>query len=157
MGQIKLLKYRRQIDSFLKKLNSDRGKYIVVCTGHQGEKDSILDRISKKSTNFQFQGGDNLIFSSSVIPTEVNIESRAKLDKKLERQGVKLQKNVHVHGHGSKASKEKLLELIKPEHIIPAHGNPEQEQGLIDVATEHGYVYGKTSYLAKNGQVFDFK
>ena len=157
MGQIKLLKYRRQIDSFFRKLDKDRGKYLGVCTGHQGEKDSILDRISKKSTFFKFNSGDNLIFSSSVIPTEVNIESRARLDKKLERQGVKLQKNVHVHGHGSKQSKKKLLELIKPQNIIPAHGSPEQEQGLIDVAKEHGYVYGKTSHLAKNGQVFNFK
>jgi len=156
-NKIKLMKYKRQIDSFLKRLDKNREKYLVVCTGHQGEKDSILDRISKKTTPFQFQPGDNLIFSSSVIPTEVNIESRAKLDKRLEKQGVILQTNVHVHGHGSKQSKKKLLELIKPENIIPAHGSPEQEQGLIDVAKEHGYIYGTTSYLAKNGQVFEFK
>ena len=156
-SDVKLLKYKKQVDSFLRKLNKDRSKYVVVCTGHQGEKDSILDRISKGTTPFQFSPGDSLIFSSSVIPTEVNIEAREKLDKKLERQGVHLFKNIHVHGHGSKASKKKLLELVKPENIIPAHGSPEQEMELIDVAKEHGYEYGKNSHIAKNGQVFTFK
>jgi len=156
-SKIKLLRYKRQIDSFFKKLSKERGRYLVVCTGHQGEKDSILDRIARNLTPFQFSPGDHLIFSSSVIPADVNIESRAKLDKKLEKQGVHLHKNVHVHGHGSKQSKKRLLELVKPEHLIPSHGNLEQEKDLIDVAKEHGYEYGKTSHLAKNGQIFTFK
>ena len=155
-NQIKIMKYRGQVNSVLKKIEKERGRYIVVCTGHQGEKDSILDRISKGDTPFKFRAGDNLIYSSSVIPTEVNIESRNKLDKKLEKIGVNLQKDVHVHGHGSKESKKKLLELVKPEIIIPAHGDKNQEQDLIDVAEEMGYKFNKTSFLANNGQVFQF-
>jgi ribonuclease J len=154
---ITILKYKRQVDSFLRQLEKDPSRYIVVCTGHQGEKNSILDRISKGLTPFQFSQEDNLIFSSSVIPTEVNIEARSKLDKKLEKQGVHLYKDIHVHGHGSKASKIKLIQMIKSEHLIPAHGSLEQEQALIDVAREQGYAYGKTSHLAKNGQVFTFQ
>ena len=152
-NKVKILKYRRQIDSFLKKLSKERGKYLIVCTGHQGEKGSILDRIVKGETPFHFKGGDNLIFSSSVIPTEVNLEARRILDERLEKIGVRLQKDVHVHGHGSQESKKKLINLIKPELILPSHGNLKQEQDLICVAKEMGYIEGKTCFLSKNGNV----
>lgn len=150
---IKIMKYRGQINSFLRKLEKDRGKYLVVCTGHQGEEGSILERISREQTPFQFKEGDNLIFSSSVIPAEVNIAAREKLDKKLESLGVRLFKDVHVHGHGSQVDKRRLLELIKPQHLIPAHGSREQEKPLIEVGKEFGFVFGKTSHLLSNGDV----
>lgn len=154
--KIRLVKYRGQVNSILKKIESNRGRYLVVCTGHQGEKNSILDRIARGQTGFRFKQGDNLIFSSSVIPTEVNIEARKKLDAKLTKLGVKLQTNVHVHGHGSKQSKKKLLELIRPEILIPSHGNREQEEDLICVGEEMGYKLGKTSFLVKNGDFLEF-
>ena len=152
-NQIKIMKYRRQVNSFLKRLNKDRGKYLIVCTGHQAEKGSILDRIVRQQTPFSFKPGDNLIFSSSVIPAEVNILARQNLDKRLEKIGVFLQKNVHVHGHGSKESKKKLLSLVKPKHIIPSHGDLKQEKDLIEVAKDFGYRLGKTSHLVSNGDV----
>jgi len=155
--KIKILRYRRQINSFLSKLQKDRRKYFVVCTGHQGEKDSMLDRIVKGTTEFHFTAGDNLIFSSSVIPTGVNIESREKLDAKLRKAGVKLQADVHVHGHGSREDLREFLTLIKPQNVIPAHGTLEQEQPFIDLSKEFGYKLEKTSFLAKNGQVFNFQ
>jgi ribonuclease J len=154
--QMKIMKYRGQVNSILKKVETNRGKYVIVCTGHQGEKNSILDRISKGTTPFNFKPGDNLIFSSSVIPTEVNIEAREKLDAKFKKIGVNLQINVHVHGHGSQESKKKLIELIKPKIIIPAHGNRKQEEELICVANEYGYKFGETSHLASNGEFFSF-
>src|SRR3989339_649838 len=112
-SKIKIVKYRGQINSMFKKIDSDRGKYLVICTGHQGEKNSILDRIANGATPFRFKQGDHLIFSSSVIPVEVNQESRRKLDAKLIKMGVELQKDIHVSGHGSRDSKIKLIKLIK--------------------------------------------
>ncbi len=155
-NQIKIVRYRNQINSILRRVNENRSRYVIVCTGHQGERGSILDRISRQETPFKFRPGDNLIYSSSVIPTEVNIEARKRLDSKLEKIGVILQKDVHVHGHGSKGSKKKLIELIRPEFLIPAHGNRTQEEGLIDVANEYGYILDKTSFLVDNGQFLEF-
>ncbi len=152
-NKIKILKYRNQVNSFLRKLDKNREKYLVVCTGHQAEKNSILDRLTKGSTPFKFRPGDNLIFSSSVIPTEVNILARQKLDSELKRIGVNFKINVHVHGHGSKESKRKLIKLVKPKHIIPSHGSLEQEKPLIELAKEFGYVLGKTSHLVSNGEL----
>ena len=154
--QIRIMKYRKQVNSFLRKVEANRGKYLIVCTGHQGEKGSILDRISKGETPFKFRGGDNLIFSSSVIPTEVNIEARKKLDARLRKVGVKLQIDVHVHGHGSREDLRDLLEMLNPKHIIPAHGSLEQETPMIELAKEYGYKFGETSHLASNGKLLRF-
>jgi ribonuclease J len=153
MNQIQMLKYRGQINSFLKRLNHERGKYIVVCTGHQAEDGSILDRISKGKTPFMFKPGDNLIFSSSVIPVEPNIESRQKMDAKLRRMGVRLQTDVHVHGHGSRENLREILELVRPEHVIPSHGTHEQEFPMLDLAKEFGYKVNQTSHLVSNGDL----
>lgn len=152
-NKVRVLKYRRQVNSFFKKLNADRRRYLVVCTGHQGEKNSVLDRISRGETPFQFKKGDDVIFSCSVIPTEVNIEARRILDERLRKAGVKLQTNVHVHGHGSREDMRELIELLKPKHVIPAHGSQEQEKPFIELSKEYGYVAGKTSHLMKNGEV----
>ena len=156
-NKIRILKYRRQITSFLSKLEKDRSKYIIVCTGHQAEKDSILDRIVRGETPFHFKPDDNLIFSSSIIPTEVNILAREKMDKKLEQIGVNVQKDVHVHGHGSQRDKEKLINLLKPKHIIPAHGSHLQEKSLIELAKEKGYEFNKNVHLASNGDVISLE
>ena len=155
-NKIKIIKYRGQINSMFKKIDNDRGKYLVICTGHQGEKNSILDRIANGATPFRFKQGDHLIFSSSVIPVEVNQESRRKLDAKLIKMGVELQKDIHVSGHGSRDSKIKLIKLIKPKHIIPSHGNRQQEEDLICITKELGYKLNETSHLALNGQIFKF-
>jgi len=154
--KVKLVKYRGQVNSTLKRVEANRGKYIVVCTGHQGEKNSILDRISKGSTPFRFRANDNLIFSSSIIPTDVNIIARKKLDERFRKQGVKLQADVHVHGHGSREDLRELLRLIKPQHVIPAHGSLEQETPMIELSKEFGYKFGETSHLASNGKFFSF-
>lgn len=152
-NKIEIIRYRRQINSFLKKVDSNRGNYLVVCTGHQGEKGSILDRIVNGETPFKFRTGDNLIFSSSIIPVSVNINAREKMDSKLRRQGVRLQTDVHVSGHGGREDLRDLLEMLKPEHLIPAHGSLKQEAPLIDLAGEMGYKFQDNSHLSSNGKV----
>jgi ribonuclease J len=151
--QIELIRYRKQINSFLKKVEENRGKYFIVCTGHQGEKGSILDRIVKGETPFKFRAGDNLIFSSSVIPVSVNINAREKLDNKLRKIGVRLQTDIHVSGHGGREDLRDLLEMLKPQNLIPAHGSLKQEAPLIELAREMGYKFQENSHLSSNGKV----
>ncbi len=152
-NKINTIKYRGQINSFLKKVERNRGDYLIVCTGHQGEKGSILDRIIYNETPFKFRTGDNLIFSSSIIPASVNINAREKMDNKLKKQGVRLQTDVHVSGHGGKEDLRDLLEMLKPKHLIPAHGSLKQEAPLIDLASEMGYKFQENSHLSSNGKV----
>jgi len=151
---IKLLKYRKQINGFLKKVQKNPGKYMVVCTGHQGEPGSILDRVVNGETPFEFKSGDHVLFSSSVIPVPVHINARAKLDKKLKSQGVRLQTDLHVSGHGGREDLRDMIEFVKPKHILAAHGSLEQETPLITMATDElGYKFQKTAHLSSNGNV----
>ena len=121
--------------------------------GHQAEEGSILDRISRGETPFEFKRGDHLIFSSSVIPVYPNITARDKLDKRLRLSGIKIQTDVHVHGHGSREDLRELIELLNPKHVIPAHGSLDQETPMIDLLKEYGYKFGENSHLSENGKV----
>ena len=155
---IMMLKYRRQVDGFLKKLNNhqERGKYLIVCTGHQAEPGSILDRVTNDETPFKLRQDDNVVFSSSVIPTPVNIHSRDKMDKKLMRKGVRIQTDVHVSGHAGREDLRDLIEMLRPKHVVPAHGTLQQETPLIELAKELGYKFGETSHLSSDGKVLKF-
>ena len=155
-NSITLIKYRKQVNSFLKKVEKNRGKYLIVCTGHQGETGAILDRIVKGETPLKLRERDNVIFSSSVIPTPVNINARDKLDKKLKGKGVRIQTDVHVSGHASREDLRDLMDILRPEHVIPAHGSLQIETPMIELAAEMGYKFGETSHLSSNGKVLKF-
>ncbi len=156
-NHITLLKYRKQVDSFLKKVEKSRGRYMVVCTGHQAEPSSILDRIVKDETPLKLRSGDNVIFSSSVIPAPVNVNNRERMDKRLRKKGVRIQTDVHVSGHAGREDLRDLLEMLKPKHVIPAHGSLQQETPMIELASELGYKLGESSHLSLDGKVLKFK
>ncbi len=65
--QIQLYRYRNQVNSILKQINKNRDKYMVVCTGHQGEEGAILDRIAKNETPLQLKPQDLITFSFKTI------------------------------------------------------------------------------------------
>ncbi len=150
---VELLKYRKQVDSFLKKLNDERGRYLVVCTGHQAEEGSVLDRIVRGQTAFRFKDGDSIIFSSKIIPAPENVEARRQMDERLRHAGVNIHDNVHVSGHGSADELKDMLTMIKPEIIIPTHGSKDQELPMIEIARKMGYKYGKNVLLSQDGKV----
>ena len=154
--EIYLAKYRNEVNRILRKVEEDRGKYFIVCTGHQAEENSTLDRIIKGETPFKFRPGDNLIFASKVIPVPQNILAREKMDMKLEKIGVKIQKNIHVSGHGCEEDIKMVLDFLKPEQVIPTHGTPEQEFPVIRIAQGIGYEYGKNVHLMKDSKVLKF-
>jgi len=63
-----LLAYRKQIESAFKKINKNKADYLIVCTGHQGEPGSVLDRVARNETALQLAPKDHVIFSSKTIP-----------------------------------------------------------------------------------------
>ncbi len=153
---VRMFRYRKQINSMLKKVNENKGRYLVVCTGHQAEKGSVLDRIVNDETPFKLAEGDNVIFSSSIIPVDVNIKARAEMDKKLKKKGVRIQSDIHVSGHGSREDLRDLIEILQPEHIIPAHGEHNKTIPMVELAGELGYKAGENVHLSSNGKVLKF-
>ena len=43
---VRIYTYRKQLEKILRNVNKNREKYLIVCTGHQGEPGSILDRMA---------------------------------------------------------------------------------------------------------------
>jgi len=151
---IEIAVYRNQLEKKLHQINKDRGKYMIVCTGHQGEPGSILDRMSKNKLPFQLQNQDHVVFSSSVIPTEINIENRKKLDDRLKKKRVRIFNNIHVSGHAGREDLRDFINMINPENIIPAHGDHKKISPMIELGKEIGYK-PKNLHLVSNGQKID--
>jgi ribonuclease J len=154
---IEIATYRNQLEKKLKMVEKDRGRYMIVCTGHQGEPGSILDRIGKNKLHFKFRNDDHLVFSSSVIPTPVNIENREKLDNRLKKRGVRLFNNVHVSGHAGREDLRDFINLISPENIIPSHGAHDKISPMVELAEELGYKNKKNVHLIDDGQKLEFR
>ncbi|MBU3912617.1 MAG: MBL fold metallo-hydrolase [Nanoarchaeota archaeon] len=93
---VTILSYKRQVEAELKKANANKQKYLIVCTGHQGEPGSILDRMSRDDLPFHLSPRDHVIFSSKTIPSEINIANKSQVDKRLKHKGVRIFNDVHV-------------------------------------------------------------
>src|SRR3989344_2914130 len=150
--KVRLFAYRRQLESNLKRINSNRKKYLVVCTGHQGEPGSILDRMSRGQLPFKLQNDDHVIFSSKTIPSPVNEMNREQLEKRLKKYKVRIFDNIHISGHGGREDIRDLIRLTNPEHVIPSHGDLKKTTAGAKLAEEVGYKIGKTVHLMQNGQ-----
>lgn len=149
---IAIWSYRKQRDAGLRKINKNKDKYLVVCTGHQGEPGSVLDRISRNDTPLQLSPRDHVIFSSSTIPAPINIANKGQLEKRLKKKGVRIFNDVHVSGHASKEDLRDFIDMISPEHLIPAHGDLTKLSALAELGSELGYKLGKNSHIMQNQQ-----
>jgi len=154
---IELIRYKNQLIKKLKQINKNREKYMIVCTGHQGEPGSILDRLSKGTLPFYFQKNDQVVFSSSVIPTKINIENREMLDNRLKKRGVRIFNNIHTSGHAGREDLRDFINMIKPQHIIPAHGDHTKTKPMVELAEELGYINKKNIHLMYDGQVLELR
>jgi len=152
MDDITLLSYKNQLERVLKKISKERKDYMIVCTGHQGEPGSILDRMVHSKLPFNFNSSDHVIFSSSIIPSPINVANRKRLEKKLKEKGVRIFTDVHVSGHCGREDLRDMIEMLQPKHIIPAHADLQKLTALAELATEMGYKLGKEVHLLQDGQ-----
>jgi ribonuclease J len=151
VNEIQLASYKNQVEKYLKKVNADRTKYVLVCTGHQAEPGSVLDRITRGQLPFNFNFEDHVIFSSSVIPAPINKENRKILEDKLKKRGVRIFNNVHVSGHAGREDLRDFINMMNAEHIIPAHGEKEKTSPMVELCNELGYKTNKTVHQMTNG------
>ncbi|MEM2956003.1 MAG: RNase J family beta-CASP ribonuclease [Candidatus Pacearchaeota archaeon] len=150
---IELVTYANQIKKKLKQIEKERNKWLIVCTGHQGEPDSVLDKLSRDYWPFKFSNKDHVIFSSRVIPSPINIANRSRIEKRLKEKGARIFTDVHTSGHCGREDLRDLITMLKPKHIIPAHGDLDKRTPLAELAGELGYRLGETIHLLQNGQV----
>ncbi len=149
---IKIGSYKKQVAGMLKKAEKERDKYLIVCTGHQGEPGSILERVSRGDLPFNFRKEDTVVFSSRTIPVPINMSNKEQIDKRLKKASVRIFDNVHVSGHGGREDARDLIRILNPENIIPSHGDLVKTSPMAELAKELGYKLGKSVYLVENSQ-----
>ena len=105
--------------------NFPREKLVFLCTGSQGEPMGAMKRIVKGIHPDVFiEKGDAVIFSSKIIPG--NEKKLYSLHNDLVRQEIELVTEetdfVHVSGHPNRDDLKDMYNWVKPESIIPVHG-----------------------------------
>jgi ribonuclease J len=142
----------KAINKALARANENRSQYVLVTTGHQGEPDALLPRIANDKTMFNVQQGDNIIISAPVIPNPLNKANRNLMEHRLKSKGARIFTNAHVSGHAGREDHRDFINMLNPDHLIPAHGNLEMLTAYAELAEEEGYKLGNTIHILRNGQ-----
>src|SRR5512143_549890 len=132
-------------------------KVVLMCTGSQGEPSSIVGRLSA-GTNRQFdlKPNDTVVLSSHPIPG--NEESISKTINRLLRRGANVIYDalapIHVSGHASQEEQKLLLNMVKPRHFLPIHGELRQRTRHAALAQEVG-MSKDDIIVVENGQTVE--
>ncbi len=102
-----------------------RDKIIYLCTGSQGEPMGAMMRIANYvHPDIYMEKGDAVIFSSKIIPG--NEKKLYKLHNQLVKEGIEVisEENefIHVSGHPNREDLKDMYNWIRPQSVIPVHG-----------------------------------
>lgn len=98
----------------------------IVCTGSQGEPMSALNRMANRDyPHVKIKEGDTVVVSATPIPgNEVSV---SRVINNLFRLGADViygsNAGVHVSGHAAQEELKMVLALLRPEFVVPFHGD----------------------------------
>ncbi len=110
--------------SFDTAMGLPRGEVLIIATGGQGEPRAALGRMADMNHPIELVAGDVVLFSSRQIPgNEIPI---GKIQNQLAARGIQMvtdrQALIHVSGHPGRPELEALYSWLKPEILVPVHG-----------------------------------
>ncbi|KAA3512475.1 ribonuclease J [Agrobacterium rosae] len=102
-----------------------RNKVVVILTGSQGESRAALAKLSRdEMRNVALASGDTVVFSSRAIPG--NEKAIQDIKNGLIEQGINIitdnEALVHVSGHPRRNELLQMYEWVKPQILVPVHG-----------------------------------
>src|SRR5205085_1593324 len=112
----------------------------MIASGGQGEPRAALGRIASGSHELKLSQSDTVIFSSRIIPG--NETAIGRIMNQLSDLGVQIvterQAHVHVSGHPGRPELIEMYEWVRPQIVVPVHGEARHmaEQGRL--ALSHG-------------------
>jgi ribonuclease J len=117
-----------------------REELLIVATGGQGEPRAALGRIASGGHELKLTAGDTVIFSSRIIPgNEVAI---GHIMNALSDLGASIvterQAHVHVSGHPGRPELKMMYDWVRPEIIVPVHGEARHLAEQARLALSHG-------------------
>ena len=135
-------------------------RVVVMTTGSQGEPMSALTRLSVRDhPRMKIVAGDTVVLSATPIPGNERAVSRT--INNLYRLGANVYHGssgphpAHVSGHASQEELLLMLNLVRPEHFIPIHGE-------YRMLVNHGKLAERTGVepanvlVCENGDVIQF-
>jgi ribonuclease J len=116
-------------------------KVLALCTGSQGEPRAALARIAADNhPEVTLNKGDRVIFSSRTIPG--NEKAVGNIINGLVTQGIEVITDrthlVHVSGHPRRDELRDMISWVKPQILIPAHGEALHLNEHADLARKAG-------------------
>jgi ribonuclease J len=101
-------------------------KVIAISTGSQGEPLSALRRMAfNDHRDVELHSGDTVIFSATPVPGNERSVNET-IDRIFEigaRVVTAADAPIHVSGHGSREELKLMLNLTRPQHVFPFHGD----------------------------------
>ena len=133
-------------------------KLVIATTGAQGEPMAGLARMANRDHRWvEIQPGDTVIVSASPIPGNEEVVGRT-IDN-LFKVGANVFyhdiKRAHVSGHASQEELKLMLNLTRPKHFIPMHGEFRMLVQHGRLAAELG-VAPDNIFIIENGQPIEF-
>ncbi|NRG18685.1 ribonuclease J [Rhizobiales bacterium] len=130
-----------------------RDKVVALLTGSQGEARAAMARVAQGDhRNVALAKKDLVIFSSRTIPG--NEKAVNAIINQLVEQGIDVMTDrdglVHVSGHPRKGELERLYDVLKPQALVPAHGEAMHLAAQEAFAREQGI---KETVIARNGDL----
>ena len=132
-------------------------KVILMVTGSQGEPSAVLSKLAHgKHRQFEVQRGDTIVLSSHPIPG--NEESVYRTINKLIERGANVVydplERVHVSGHACQEEMRLMINLVRPQYIMPVHGELRHLVQHGKIADECG-IPRDNVIVAENGMVVE--
>ncbi len=129
-----------------------RRDVMIIATGGQGEQRAALSRIAFGEHKLSLDRGDLVIFSSKQIPgNEIAI---GRIQNALAGKGIEMitdrQAPVHVSGHPGRPELASMYEWIRPDIIVPVHGEMRHMMEHARFARSRGVPHG---IVQKNGEL----
>lgn len=132
-------------------------RVVFMTTGSQGEPQSALVRLANgEHQDVKLHPGDTVIISATPIPG--NETAVFDTINELARRNVRVitsrGNTVHVHGHAQREELRSILNLTRPRHFIPVHGEFRMLRAHADLAMDQG-VMEENVFLITDGQILE--
>lgn len=131
-----------------------RENLMLIVTGSQGERRAASAALSRgKYLGHELKEGDTFLFSSKTIPgNEVSV---GRIQNALSEIGVEIVDEqsgfYHVSGHANRPDLQRMHDLVKPQILVPNHGEHRHLREHCRVGAEGGL----TPVLAPNGAMVE--
>lgn len=131
-----------------------RDKVMLIVTGSQGERRAASAQLSRgRYLGIELKDGDSFLFSSRTIPG--NERGVIRIMNQLSELGVDLfdadDGTYHVSGHANRPDIQAVHDLLKPQIVIPMHGEHMHLREHAKLAEAKGIA----SIVATNGTMLD--